>query len=103
MNPEWALVDMVSSEQAPLRKQPLFGALIREVRNLNNLTQEQFAAVIGVSYVTVSRWEPGRIQPSELALRQVHAFLERLSQSDTRSTQERGKEVLALYLAARQG
>lgn len=99
MNPERGLVDMVSLKQGSLRHQPLFGGLIRELRSLSHLTQEQFAAVIGVSYVTISRWESGRIQPSELALRQVHAFLERLSQSNAHPIQERGKALLALYLA----
>lgn len=103
MNPERVLVDMVSLKRCSLQNQPLFGGLIRELRSLSNLTQEQFAAVIGVSYVTVSRWESGRIQPSELALRQVRAFLEQLSQSNAHLTQERGKELLALYSAAIQG
>jgi DNA-binding transcriptional regulator YiaG len=94
-----SIADMASLKQVSLRKQPLFGGLIREMRSLSNLTQEQFAAVIGVSYVTISRWESGRIQPSELALRQVHAFLERLSQSKAHRIQERSKELLALYLA----
>ena len=97
------IVDMVPLKQAPLLKQPLFGDLIREVRSLSHLTQEQFGAVIGVSYVTVSRWEAGRIQPSQLALRQVQAFVERLSQSTSQPIQDRGKAFLALYFAQRQG
>lgn len=88
---------MTSLKQVPLLKQPLFGGLIREVRSLSNLTQEQFGMEIGVSYVTVSRWEAGRIQPSELALRQVQAFVKRLSCSISQSTQDRSKALLALY------
>ncbi len=93
------MVDMASLQQVSLRQQPLFGGLIREMRSLSNLTQAQFAAVIGVNYVTISRWESGRIQPSALALRQVHALLERLSQSNVQPIQARSKALLALYLA----
>jgi putative transcriptional regulator len=90
-------------KQNPVLKQPLFGDLIRELRNVTNTTQGQFAAAIGVSYVTVSRWEAGRIQPSALALRQVQAFIERLSQSTSHPIQEKGKELLKLYCATVQG
>ncbi|XHX76503.1 MAG: helix-turn-helix domain-containing protein [Stenomitos frigidus ULC029] len=93
----------VPPKQVPLLTQPLFGALIRELRSLSHLTQGQFAAAIGVSYVTVSRWEAGRIQPSALALRQVQAFVERLSQSTVEPIQARGKELLALSLDQKQG
>lgn len=95
--------DTMSLKQFPLLKQTLFGDLIRELRSLSDITQGQFAAAIGVSYVTVSRWEAGRIQPSELALRQVQAFIERLSQSTSQPIQDRGKELLALYFAKMQG
>jgi putative transcriptional regulator len=82
------LAKTVSLQQVPLLTQPLFGDLIRELRHLSNMTQGQFAAAIGVSYVTVSRWEAGRIQPSALALRQVQAFVERLSQSSPNHSSE---------------
>jgi len=38
-------------------KQPEIGGLIREFRLLTGLTQEQFAAYLGVTYATVNRWE----------------------------------------------
>ena len=97
------LAKTVSLQQVPLLTQPLFGDLIRELRHLSNMTQGQFAAAIGVSYVTVSRWEAGRIQPSALALRQVQAFIEKLSQSSSEPIQARGKELLALSFSQRQG
>ncbi|MBW4661961.1 MAG: helix-turn-helix domain-containing protein [Drouetiella hepatica Uher 2000/2452] len=96
------LAKTVALKQVPLLTQPLFGNLIRELRRLSNMTQGQFAAAIGVSYVTVSRWEAGRIQPSALALRQVQAFIERLSQSTAEPIQVRGKELLALSFGQRQ-
>jgi DNA-binding transcriptional regulator YiaG len=97
------LAKTVPLQQVPLLTQPLFGDLIRELRHLSNMTQGQFAAVIGVSYVTVSRWEAGRIQPSALALRQVQAFVERLSQSTSEPIRARSKALLAMSFGQRQG
>lgn len=44
-------------------------ALIREVRGRLGLTQEKFAARLGVTLPTINRWENGRTKPSPLALR----------------------------------
>jgi len=44
-------------------------ALIREVRGRLGLTQEKFAAKLGVTLPTINRWENGRTKPSPLALR----------------------------------
>jgi len=45
--------------------------LIRELRELTGLTQEKFAAKLGVTYPTINRWENGRAKPSPLALKQI--------------------------------
>ncbi|BAZ33839.1 XRE family transcriptional regulator (plasmid) [Cylindrospermum sp. NIES-4074] len=52
-------------------KQPTIGQLIRELRGLLGLTQEQFAAHIGVVWITVNRWENGRANPSPLAMEKI--------------------------------
>ncbi len=44
-------------------------ALIREVRARLGLTQEKFAARLGVTLPTINRWENGRAKPSPLAIR----------------------------------
>lgn len=44
-------------------------ALIREVRGRLGLTQEKFAARLGVTLPTINRWENGRTKPSPLAIR----------------------------------
>jgi putative transcriptional regulator len=44
---------------------------IRRLRSNLNLTQEQFAAKVGVTFSTVNRWENGKSKPSPLAMRQV--------------------------------
>jgi putative transcriptional regulator len=44
---------------------------IRQLRTLLDLTQAQLAQQIGVTVVTVARWETGRARPSPLAWRQI--------------------------------
>lgn len=46
-------------------------AKIKTLRAKLGLTQEQFAARLGVSWSTVNRWENGRSRPSPLAMRYV--------------------------------
>ncbi len=45
--------------------------LIREVRARLGLTQEKFAAKLGVTLPTINRWENGRTKPSPLAIRNL--------------------------------
>ncbi|KAF0184496.1 MAG: hypothetical protein FD164_352 [Nitrospirae bacterium] len=49
--------------------------LVRELRELTGLTQEKFAAKLGVTYPTINRWENGRARPSPLALKQIEDLL----------------------------
>ncbi|MBD2414211.1 transcriptional regulator [Nostoc calcicola FACHB-389] len=55
-------------------KQPEVGQLIRKVRLLAGLTQEQFAATLGVIYSTINRWENGPSKPSPLAMEKIEAL-----------------------------
>ena len=50
---------------------------IRELRSKLGLTQEQFAAKVGVTFSTVNRWENGKGKPSPLAMRQINELMER--------------------------
>jgi putative transcriptional regulator len=49
--------------------------LIRKIRTRMGLTQEKFAARVGVTFPTINRWENGRAKPSPLALKQIQALL----------------------------
>jgi putative transcriptional regulator len=49
--------------------------LIRELRERTGLTQEKFAAKLGVTFPTINRWENGRANPSPLALKQIEELL----------------------------
>lgn len=51
---------------------------IKELRSKLGLTQEQFAAKIGVTFSTVNRWENGKGKPSPLAMRQLEELMDRI-------------------------
>ncbi len=72
-----------------LIKQPEIGELIRDFRLLTGLTQEQFAAYLGVTYGTVNRWENERSQPSPMAMDKIDQKLGEWG--------EQGKELLQKY------
>ena len=49
---------------------------IRRLRNTMNLTQQQFAAALGVAFVTLNRWENGQSRPSGLGLEKLRKYAE---------------------------
>ncbi len=49
---------------------------VKKLRTAMGLTQEQFAAKIGVTFSTVNRWENDKGKPSPLAMKQVETELE---------------------------
>ncbi len=49
--------------------------LIREVRDRLGLTQEKFAARLGVTLPTINRWENGRTKPSPLAIQNLRELI----------------------------
>jgi transcriptional regulator with XRE-family HTH domain len=52
--------------------------LVHELRGRIGLTQEKFAARLGVTFPTINRWENGHARPSPLALRQIENLLREL-------------------------
>lgn len=71
-------------------KQAEVGQIIHDLRLLVGLTQEQFAATLGVTYTTINRWENGRSKPSPMAIKLIEQKL------DEMGTQ--GQDLLAKYL-----
>jgi putative transcriptional regulator len=61
-----------------LNKQPDIPRLIRELRERTGLTQEKFAAKLGVTFPTINRWENSHVKPSPLAMKQIEAFVRNL-------------------------
>ncbi|NEQ26919.1 MAG: helix-turn-helix transcriptional regulator [Microcoleus sp. SIO2G3] len=62
-----------------VRNQVEFSQFIREFRQSMELTQEQFAAFLGVTYPTINRWENGRTTPSPMALKLIEQKLSEIS------------------------
>jgi len=60
--------------------------MVRKLRERTGLTQEKFAAKLGVTFPTINRWENGRAKPSPLALKQIQDLLHDLG--------ERGDDLL---------
>jgi putative transcriptional regulator len=60
--------------------------MVRELRGRLGLTQEKFAARLGVTFPTINRWENGRAKPSPLALQRIEDLLQRMG--------ERGADLL---------
>ncbi len=55
--------------------------MVREVCTTLGLTQEQFAAKIGVTVTTVNRWENDRGKPYPLAMRQLKKLQQKVNRS----------------------
>jgi len=58
--------------------QPDLSPLVRKLRERLGLTQEKFAAKLGVTFPTINRWENGKAKPSPLALQQVKELLQEM-------------------------
>lgn len=66
--------------------------LVRELRERTGLTQEKFAAKLGVTFPTINRWENGRAKPSPLAMKQIEDLLRDLG--------EKGQDLLEDFFRA---
>jgi transcriptional regulator with XRE-family HTH domain len=71
--------------------QPEIGKLIRSLRLETGLTQEKFAAELGVTFPTVNRWENNRATPSPLAVEKIEKMVRRLG--------ERGQQLLTKHFS----
>ncbi len=78
-------------------EQPAVGQLIREIRQTLKLTQERFAAQLGVTFPTINRWENGHATPSPLALKQIDTLLNQLSDSPDVSLRKRTQTIQEKY------
>lgn len=67
-----------SARRNPLDEQYTMANLVRELRALTGLTQEKFAARLGVTFPTINRWENNRAKPSPLALEKIESLLRSL-------------------------
>ena len=63
--------------------------LVKRLRERTGLSQEKFAAKLGVTFPTINRWENGRAKPSPLAMQRIEALL--------RSMGDDGDDLLGRY------
>lgn len=77
---------MQPPRQSLKAKQPEIGKLIWHLRQEMELTQEKFAAKLGVTFPTLNRWEKGRATPSPLAMEKINGLLHQ--------TDDRGQSLL---------
>ncbi|MEP1076265.1 helix-turn-helix domain-containing protein [Leptolyngbya sp. PL-A3] len=82
-------------------KQPEVSNLVRELRQLMQLTQVQLAAELGVAYETINRWENGHMQPSALALKQLRTVINQLSTSPSESLKDGSQALLQKYFGGK--
>ena len=64
-----------------MNTQPDLAPLVRKLRERIGLTQEKFAAKLGVTFPTINRWENGKAKPSPLALQQVKELLQEMGKN----------------------
>ncbi len=64
-------------------KKDAIPALIRELRRRLDLTQEQFAHRIGVTYSTVNHWENGKRVPLPFLVKRLVEIKQELDAQDT--------------------
>ncbi|MBB3205517.1 DNA-binding transcriptional regulator YiaG [Rhodopirellula rubra] len=51
------------------------GRLVKSLREQLGLSQEKFAAKLGVTFSSVNRWENGHRKPSPLAMKQIEILV----------------------------
>ncbi len=57
-------------------------ALVRELRRRLDLTQEQFAQKVGVTYSTVNHWENGKRVPLPFLIKRLLEMMHKLKRSE---------------------
>ena len=72
------VIEMINAEKDAMSKtkEIKLARKIKELRSKMGLTQEQFAAKIGVTFSTINRWESGKSKPSPLAIKQIQELME---------------------------
>jgi DNA-binding transcriptional regulator YiaG len=61
------------------KKDQSLSALVKEIRRQLEMSQEDLARQIGVSYATVNRWENGLSKPSKLAKGHLETFCRKMT------------------------
>jgi DNA-binding transcriptional regulator YiaG len=62
------------------RRDRTIASLVKSIREQLEISQEDPAPALGVSFATVNRWENGQAKPSRLAKAQLDAFCTRMTE-----------------------
>jgi DNA-binding XRE family transcriptional regulator len=71
------IIDMRNNQDIP--------ALVKELRSRLDLTQEQFAQKVGVTYSTVNHWENGKRVPLPFLVKRLVEMKEELDSQHAKS------------------
>lgn len=52
---------------------------LKDLRTRAKMSAKQMADYLGVSVMTINRWERGKARPSQLALRQLHRLHKKIN------------------------
>lgn len=69
---------LARKETFGVHEQKDFAPLVRELRKRLRLTQEKFAARLGVTFPTINRWENRRVEPSPMAVQHLKDFVQEM-------------------------
>ena len=58
-----------------------FRDLVKSVRTRLELSQEDLARELGVSFATINRWENGKVNPSKLAKAQFDSYCTKMKKN----------------------
>lgn len=94
--------EMLLKSKTPQLQQPAIAQLVREMRATMQLSQENFADELGMTFATINRWENGHATPSPLALKQINSLLNYLSQSSDEAVRERSQAIRSKYFLGRE-
>ncbi|RJP24482.1 MAG: helix-turn-helix domain-containing protein [Candidatus Abyssobacteria bacterium SURF_5] len=59
-----------------MEKAKAFSEMIRELRQRLNLSQEQLASLLNVSFATVNRWESGNVKPQRAQMEAIQKLMD---------------------------
>lgn len=78
------------------------GKFIKEIRNKNNLTQKEFADILGVTYQAVSKWENGKNIPDIAIIKEISknfaVDIEEILDGKSKSRTKKPKNIIIILI-----
>jgi putative transcriptional regulator len=82
-----------SNQDSIPSSQPEVARLVKDLREMLQLSQQQFANELGVTFATLNRWENGHANPSPLAMKQIGQRLDQVCNSPDVTLRERARAM----------